>query len=188
MKASREEVKEALSSDPTLFHEIDYDLQQYEKKCAKRAAVRPHPGPQTIKWDSDRVYRNQTDLVRRPLLLSSPSPLEPPGSRNSPYIQASIPVSHPHPLTLCPFHPQAEAAARQSMPPPPPKSPGDPLKRMSIANRRRSSVGTPTPSPSIQLHIQSPSTNYSTATHFSPPSVSPQARWWSRARTVVAPA
>jgi hypothetical protein len=71
MKASREEVKEALSSDPTLFHEIDYDLQQYEKKCAKRAAVRPYPGPQTIKSDSDRVYRNQTDLVRRPLLPSS---------------------------------------------------------------------------------------------------------------------
>lgn len=47
MKASREEVKEALSSDPTLFHEIDYDLQQYEKKCAKRAAVRPRPDPKT---------------------------------------------------------------------------------------------------------------------------------------------
>lgn len=39
MKANKEEVKDAMGSDPTLFHEIEYDLQQYEKEFAARQQV-----------------------------------------------------------------------------------------------------------------------------------------------------
>jgi hypothetical protein len=31
IKAHKEEVKEALSADPQVFHEVEYDLQQFEK-------------------------------------------------------------------------------------------------------------------------------------------------------------
>jgi len=36
MKANKEEVRDAMGSDPTLFHEIEYDLQQYEKEFAAK--------------------------------------------------------------------------------------------------------------------------------------------------------
>jgi hypothetical protein len=37
MRAHKEEVKDALSASPTLFHEIEYDLQQFEREQEKKA-------------------------------------------------------------------------------------------------------------------------------------------------------
>lgn len=37
MRAHKEEVKDALSASPTLFHEIEYDLQQFEREREKKA-------------------------------------------------------------------------------------------------------------------------------------------------------
>lgn len=138
MKASREEVKEALSSDPTLFHEVDYDLQQYEKQCAKQAAeakraavrknltYRTHIGSTT---DCDRQGAAIQSVLRqhRPCYYARVKPVA------CDHVTALIPSCDPSR--------QAEAAARKSMPPPPPRSPGDALKASNL-NRRRSSVGT----------------------------------------------
>jgi len=61
MRHNKEEVKDALSANPTLFHEIEFDLQQFEKElkvqAEARAAMPPPSLPPSLKSPGDALHR-----------------------------------------------------------------------------------------------------------------------------------